>query len=153
MSKWKCEICGKEFENFHAQGFEHKIYCPLCYFKKLTNDLQQENQQLKEQNEDLFNENHELRKKLEHHIPEEQYADMLKRKNNQLKQRDEVIDKAIKEIKNIQKHYHKLIMKDYKQEESIFVNKCCKNGFILNVRSYFDLIELILNKYKGDNNE
>ena len=42
MSKWKCEICGNEFENFHAQGFDNKIYCPLCYFKK-------ENQELKKQ--------------------------------------------------------------------------------------------------------
>lgn len=41
MSKWKCDICGTEFENFHAQGFDNKIYCPLCYFKK-------ENQELKE---------------------------------------------------------------------------------------------------------
>ena len=41
MAKWKCEICGNEFENFHAQGFDRKIYCPLCYFKK-------ENQELKE---------------------------------------------------------------------------------------------------------
>ena len=42
MAKWKCEICGSEFENFHAQGFNHKIYCPLCFFKK-------KNQELKEQ--------------------------------------------------------------------------------------------------------
>ena len=42
MSKWKCEICGDEFNNFLAQGFDNKIYCPLCYFKR-------ENQQLKEQ--------------------------------------------------------------------------------------------------------
>lgn len=42
MAKWKCEICGNEFENFHAQGFNHKIYCPLCFFKK-------KNQELKEQ--------------------------------------------------------------------------------------------------------
>ena len=34
MAKWKCEICGNEFDNFHAQGFDNKIYCPLCYFKK-----------------------------------------------------------------------------------------------------------------------
>ena len=34
MAKWKCEICGNEFENYHAQGFDNKIYCPLCYFKK-----------------------------------------------------------------------------------------------------------------------
>lgn len=39
MSKWKCEICGTEFKNFHAQGFEGKIYCPLCYFKKENLEL------------------------------------------------------------------------------------------------------------------
>ena len=42
MSKWKCVICGNEFENYHAQGFDNKIHCPLCYFKK-------ENQSLKKQ--------------------------------------------------------------------------------------------------------
>ena len=42
MAKWKCEICGNEFDNFHAQGFDNRIYCPLCYFKK-------ENQKLKKQ--------------------------------------------------------------------------------------------------------
>lgn len=26
MSKWKCEICEKEFDNFHAQGFDNKEY-------------------------------------------------------------------------------------------------------------------------------
>ena len=41
MSKWKCEIRGKEFDNFHAQGFDNKIYCPLCFFKE-------ENRRLKE---------------------------------------------------------------------------------------------------------
>ena len=34
MSKWKCGICGNEFENFYAQGFNGIIYCPLCYFKE-----------------------------------------------------------------------------------------------------------------------
>ena len=48
MSKWKCEICGVEFENFHAQGFDNKIYCPLCYFKR-------ENQELKKQLEEINN--------------------------------------------------------------------------------------------------
>ena len=48
MSKWKCEICGKEFDNFHAQGFEHKIYCPLCFFKEKTNRLEKENERLKD---------------------------------------------------------------------------------------------------------
>ena len=53
MSKWKCEICEKEFDNFHAQGFEHKIYCPLCFFKEKTNRLEKENERLKEQVQDL----------------------------------------------------------------------------------------------------
>ena len=48
VSKWKCEVCGNEFENFHAQGFEHKIYCPLCFFKEKTNRLEKENARLKE---------------------------------------------------------------------------------------------------------
>ena len=48
MSKWKCEICGKEFDNFHAQGFDNKIYCPLCFFKEKTNRLEKENARLKE---------------------------------------------------------------------------------------------------------
>ena len=47
MAKWKCEICGNEFENFHAQGFDNKIYCPLCYFKK-------ENEELKKQLENKY---------------------------------------------------------------------------------------------------
>lgn len=49
MSKWKCEICGNRFDNFQAQGFDNKIYCPLCYFKKLSADLQVENAELKKQ--------------------------------------------------------------------------------------------------------
>ena len=39
MAKWKCEICGNEFDNFHAQGFDNRIYCPLCYFKKENKEL------------------------------------------------------------------------------------------------------------------
>lgn len=46
MSKWKCEICGNKFENFHAQGFDNKIYCPLCYFKKENQKLETEKEQL-----------------------------------------------------------------------------------------------------------
>ena len=41
MAKWKCEICGNEFDNFHAQGFDNKIYCPLCYFKKENKELKE----------------------------------------------------------------------------------------------------------------
>ena len=35
--KWKCDICGTGFNNFQAQGFDNKIYCPLCYFKHELN--------------------------------------------------------------------------------------------------------------------
>ena len=48
VSKWKCEICEKEFDNFHAQGFDNKIYCPLCFFKEKTNRLEKENERLKD---------------------------------------------------------------------------------------------------------
>ena len=54
VSKWKYEICEKEFENFHAQGFEHKIYCPLCFFKEKTNRLEKENSRLKDKIEKAF---------------------------------------------------------------------------------------------------
>lgn len=50
VSKWKCEICGNEFDNFHAQGFNSKIYCPLCFFKEKTNRLEKENARLKKNN-------------------------------------------------------------------------------------------------------
>ena len=53
MSKWKCEICEKEFDNFHAQGFDSKIYCPLCFFKEKTNRLEKENAQLKDKIEKI----------------------------------------------------------------------------------------------------
>ena len=53
MSKWKCEICEKEFENFHAQGFDNKIYCPLCFFKEKTNRLEKENARLKEERKQI----------------------------------------------------------------------------------------------------
>ena len=53
VSKWKCEICGKEFDNFHAQGFDNKIYCPLCFFKEKTNRLEKENARLKDKIKDL----------------------------------------------------------------------------------------------------
>lgn len=46
MSKWKCGICGSEFENYHAQGFDDTIYCPLCYFKKLYKDTELERERL-----------------------------------------------------------------------------------------------------------
>lgn len=53
MSKWKCDICNSEFNNFHAEGFEGKIYCPLCYYKHEYRDLQQQLSQLKQEKKEL----------------------------------------------------------------------------------------------------
>ena len=46
MSKWKCEICNSEFDNFQAQGFDNKIYCPLCYYKELYRKTEIERERL-----------------------------------------------------------------------------------------------------------
>ena len=46
MSKWKCEICNSDFNNYQAQGFDNKIYCPLCYFKELYRKTELERERL-----------------------------------------------------------------------------------------------------------
>ena len=65
MSKWKCEICNSSFENFDARGFDNKIYCPLCYYKKLYKDTELERERLqkllnieKEKREQFDKDNH-----------------------------------------------------------------------------------------------
>lgn len=45
--QWECDICGITFDNFQAQGFNGKIYCPLCYFKKLYSDYKSAWEELK----------------------------------------------------------------------------------------------------------
>ena len=67
MAKWKCEICGNEFDNFHAQGFDNKIYCPLCYFKKENQELKKENKQLKDQLQQKDNIIKEVREYINHY--------------------------------------------------------------------------------------
>lgn len=92
MSKWKCEICGSKFETFHAQGFNHKIYCPLCYFKK-------ENQKLKKQLEEYKKENKTLSKdKLECLT---KYTTMLTSQDKFIKYLEDEKDKLAKECSNI----------------------------------------------------
>lgn len=86
MAKWKCEICGSDFDNFHAQGFDEKVYCPLCYFKKLSSNLQVENYKLKDKSEKQRKEYQETYRDVREEIKD------LKTKNNDLQQR---IDKAI----------------------------------------------------------
>ena len=64
MAKWKCEICGDEFDNFHAQGFDNKIYCPLCYFKKENQELKKQLEVGEEQYNDLVEEKEKLQEQL-----------------------------------------------------------------------------------------
>lgn len=61
----KCEICGSEFENFHAQGFDNKIYCPLCYFKKENQELKQKYENAVSDYETAMFEKEQLKKQLE----------------------------------------------------------------------------------------
>ena len=88
MSKWKCEICGKEFDNFHAQGFDNKIYCPLCFFKE-------ENRRLKDKINTYEN-------------PEDltlmfMYCD--EKAKDKIKQLKEVIEEVREVVKELELHY------------------------------------------------
>ena len=82
MSKWKCEICSLEFENFHAQGFNNKIYCPLCYYKKLYKDTELE------------------REKLQNIIDKNKYtADELKQEIERLNDKCKQLQTTVKEVR------------------------------------------------------
>lgn len=92
MSKWKCEICGNEFENFHAQGFDNKIYCPLCFFKR-------ENQELKKQLENKYSKIGTLTNGV-------LYEENIKLINQQ-KEFIEYMNKTIEECNNYSKYMEK----------------------------------------------
>ena len=106
MSKWKCEICGKEFDNFHAQGFDNKIYCPLCYFKKENQELQKQLEYLRsgEYYNQLRFENEMLQQVVDTNgVPSEvyDYIDCTHRNTELLEENQkykEVIDRAIKRL-------------------------------------------------------
>ena len=90
MAKWKCEICGNEFDNFHAQGFDNKIYCPLCYFKKENQELKS---QLRGTTHCFDEEEHEKIQKLKNDINRIQKESKKKEVTNQL-----LIEKLKKQI-------------------------------------------------------
>ncbi len=100
MSKWKCGICGNEFENFHAQGFDGEIYCPLCYFKK-------KNQQLKDNIRQMDNSIDKLQKLL------------IKEKDNWNKLKEYIRETKLKEF---EKSYGKRYGKTFTQAEIIVCN-------------------------------
>lgn len=178
MSKWKCEICGNEFENYHAQGFDNKIYCPLCYFKKenqelkektmfekeqlnsLVNSCQEEIRRLKKQLEEYklitidYQEleaiNQEL-KKLLHERPKE-YVFIG---NAQNKTRDFInqITKDNKEFKNQQKEFIEYMNKTIEELECDDVDDEEMKGYLI---QKIDIFKEILQKYKeiiGDDKE
>ena len=121
MSKWKCEICGNEFENFHAQGFDNKIYCPLCYFKK---------------------ENQELKKQLEERPKEYVFIG-----NAQNKTRDFInqITKDNKEFKNQQKEFIEYMNKTIEELECDDVDDEEMKGYLI---QRIDTFKEILSKFK-----
>lgn len=152
MAKWKCEICEKEFDNFHAQGFDSKIYCPLCFFKEKTNRLEKENKQLK----DNWN---ELKKRLEEvefivglrqkrnliHKFDKEYDDDDKKKNPN---RDyagtmpdaEEVYRRYYSMKNQQKKFI-----EYLEDEKDRLARVCNNI----CEDKFDEVNDILQKYKA----
>lgn len=106
MAKWKCEICGNEFDNFHAQGFDNKIYCPLCYFKKENQELklqlkgtthcfdEEEHEKLKKQVEEYkdkinWYENFEVNKtidklRLKHNTQQKEFINYLENESKEI---------------------------------------------------------------------
>lgn len=122
MGYWKCEICGKEFDNFHAQGFDNKVYCPLCFFKEKTNRLEKIRTQLKEENKRLEENNlsmqeemvrtwkklddlkeierehqktnGDLREELKYTVPIVEHNKIISEKNKEIQQVKEVIEEV-----------------------------------------------------------
>ena len=129
MAKWKCEICGNEFDNFHAQGFDNKIYCPLCYFKK-------ENQELK------------LQLKGTTHCFDEEEHEKLKK---QLEEKSKEINRN-KTLNFINKVFKENTKLENQQKEFInYINsyiELLKNKPDLVEEGQKDILEEILSKYK-----
>lgn len=124
-----------------------------CAFRSLTNDycevvekvdtyinqLQQENQQLKEQLENTNNSHIFIDTDIEERYGNELYIDYLKQ---QLKQRDEVIDEAIKYI-----NYHRDYQDVHKQ---IGINEFEDTTEDILFEKDIDELLKILQRYKGD---
>lgn len=151
MAKWKCEICGNEFENFHAQGFDSKIYCPLCYFKKKNQELKKQNNNFKtaldESQEviiDYIKEIEELKKRLEENkkplrgIFAQVNDDMLLRSCG-------AMQSEIDGYKTQQKEFIKYLEKRYKDVTSV-ISSFGSNTDLLYGKK--DMIEEIIQKYK-----
>ena len=128
MVKWKCEVCGNEFENFHAQGFDNKIYCPLCYFKKENQELKLE---LSGYRQAILNNKEMLG---------------LKEKNDKLKKQLEEKNKPqiFIDTQNIEERYAEGLYQDYLEEE----NKKHKTQQKKFIKYMNDIIEDLEKRYK-----
>ena len=149
MAKWKCEICGNEFENFHAQGFDNKIYCPLCYFKKKYLNAVADYEKTmfeKEQLNSLVNSCQEeiriLKKQLQERPKEYVFIG-----NAQNKTRDFInqITKDNKEFKNQQKEFIEYMNKTIEELECDDVDDEEMKGYLI---QRIDIFKEILSKYK-----
>ena len=156
MAKWKCEICGNEFDNFHAQGFDNKIYCPLCYFKKENQELKEENKQLKGKIKKLSQ--WDINKDAKNSRQRVANAKLLK-ENRQLKKRLTTYqilhrDCNIDNLKNIskieeketqQKEFIKYLEKRYKDITGVIGSYGSNTDMLYGKK---DMIKEILQKYK-----
>lgn len=144
MSKWKCEICGNEFENFHAQGFDNKIYCPLCYFKKENQKLETEKEQLNSLVNNCQEEIRRLKKQLE------EYKDKVNWYENF--EINKTIDKLRIKHNNQQKEFIEYMNKTIEELECDDVDDEEMKGYLIQI---IDTFKEILSKFKeiiGKNN-
>ena len=171
MAKWKCEVCGNEFENFHAQGFDNKIYCPLCYFKKENQELKLElsgyRQAILEDKDmlGLKEEREELKKQLEEYkLITIDYQELEARNQELKKQLEEYKEQVNKGLYNTclpyTTGYNKAIKdKEIQQKEFIeYMNKTieeleCEDVDDEEMKGYLiqriDTFKEILRKYKS----
>ena len=153
MAKWKCEVCGNEFENFHAQGFDNKIYCPLCYFKKENQELKLElsgyrqailnNKEmlgLKEKNDKLKKQLEEKNKPqifIDTQNIEERYAEGLYQ---------DYLEEGNKKHKTQQKEFIEYMTKTIEELESDNVDDEEMKGYLI---QRIDTFKEILQKYRS----
>ena len=142
MSKWKCEICGNEFENFYAQGFDRKIYCPLCYFKKKYETTMFEKEQLNSLVNSCQEEIRRLKKQLQERPKEYVFIGNAQNKTSDFINQ---ITKDNKEFKNQQKEFIEYMNKTIEELECDDVDDEEMKGYLI---QRIDTFKEILSKYK-----
>ena len=146
VSKWKCEICGNKFDNFHAQGFDRKIYCPLCYFKKKYENAVADYEKTefeKEQLNSLVNSCQEEIRRLKKQL--EEYKEQVnKGLYNTCLPYSTGYNKAIKDKENQQKEFIEYMNKTIEELECDDVDDEEMKGYLI---QRLDIFKEILKKY------